>query len=65
MDLRRGFLDLPMAPAVEPALDRRVDIASLGYPWLIQCHPRSPIAVDTLIPEEWPDLGPILDLLDL
>ena len=50
--------------ATEPQLDRRIDI-TLGYPWLVQRFPRSPIAEDTLVPEDWPDLGPILDLMDL
>jgi hypothetical protein len=57
--------ELPVAvPAIEPHQDRRIDI-TLGYPWLVQRFPRSPIAEDTLVPEDWPDLGPILDLMDL
>lgn len=61
MDVR----ELPVAMlAIEPQEDRRIDI-TLGYPWLVQRFPRSPIADDTLVPEDWPDLGPILDLMDL
>lgn len=57
--------ELPVAvPVVELQEDRRIQI-TLGYPWLIQRFPRSPIADDTLVPEDWPDLGPILDLMDL
>lgn len=61
MDVR----ELPVVVlATEPQTDRRIDI-TLGYPWLVQRFPRSPIAEDTLVPEDWPDLGPILDLMDL
>ena len=61
MDVRA----LPVAiPAVELSLDRRITI-TLGYPWLVQRFPRSPLSDDTIVPEDWPDLGPILDLMDL
>jgi hypothetical protein len=65
MDLRRSFLDLPLAPVGAPADDRRIAIDSLVYPWLIQRYPRSPVAEDRRVPEDWPDLESIVDLLDL
>jgi len=65
MDLRRSFLELPLAPAPESADDRRIALDALVYPWMVQCYPRSPIAEDSRVPEDWPDLGPIVDLLDL
>jgi hypothetical protein len=65
MSSRRSFLDLPLAPVVEPSLDRRIGFESLAYPWLVQRFPRSPVTEDTAVPEDWPDVGAILDLLDL
>lgn len=65
MNARSTYLLLPLADAPAPHSDRRIPSPLSGYPWLVQQFPRSPLADDTLVPEDWPDLGPILDLMDL
>jgi hypothetical protein len=65
MDLRRSILSLPHAPAPEPVDDRRIRLGALGYPWLTQYYPRTPITEDSPAPEDWPDLDSIVDLLDI
>ena len=65
MDRRHSFLKLPLAPAPEPADDRRIRLGAPAYPWLTQYYPRTPIAADRRRPEDWTDLDSIVDLLDI
>lgn len=61
----RDLLQAVPAVVTAPFADRRLEDRLVGKTWVVEARSRRRGEVNSRLPEEWPDFGHILRLLDL